>query len=161
VRVVEELLLEAGVKRLVLPAVASVQHTWAHAFGFHVCEPHEKLSLCPLSILLFPGTTLMAKAVSQASLTTCAGELPPPPEPKSHKRKERDARAPDKRSHKKRVLCVDTDAFPGARRRRSCHVVATSTGSSQHSPLVLFFRGMHTPTHTNTKRARQAFCTRS
>lgn len=153
-RVVEELLLEAGVKRLVLPAVASVQHTWAHAFGFHVCDPDEKLSLCPLSILLFPGTTLMAKAVSQASLTACAGELPPPPEPKSHKRKERDPHAPDKRSHKKKVLCVDMDALPGAPRRRSClvHCVATSTASlsSQGFLSVPSLRNMRTPArHTH------------
>lgn len=81
VRVVEELLLSLGVKRLALPAVPTVQDTWAQAFGFHVCNPRELLELSALSILLFPGTTLMMKELTPETLSsfTCLEAPPEPP----------------------------------------------------------------------------------
>jgi len=81
VRVVEELLLGMGVKRLVLPAVPSVQKTWARAFGFQKCNTRERLQLSHLSILLFPGTTLMRKDLTPGTLTKYTELAPAAPAP--------------------------------------------------------------------------------
>ncbi|KAK3256370.1 hypothetical protein CYMTET_34493, partial [Cymbomonas tetramitiformis] len=82
VRVVEELLLELGVKLLVLPAVPAIQPTWTRAFGFHECTPTERRALCELGILLFPGTILLQKPISPEAFTPSQPLPRPAPAPK-------------------------------------------------------------------------------
>ncbi|KAL7602180.1 hypothetical protein Lser_V15G26696 [Lactuca serriola] len=71
----EKILTELGVKRLVLPAVSSVLHTWTRSFGFSVMTESEKFKLLGFTFLDFQGTTTCHKILVKASSSRNNGHV--------------------------------------------------------------------------------------
>ncbi|KAI5071417.1 hypothetical protein GOP47_0013668 [Adiantum capillus-veneris] len=70
----EEMLRSIGVEKLILPAVPELLDTWMGAFRFMKLSPQEQRELSKLSLMTFPGTTLLQKylpAGTQANGSAC------------------------------------------------------------------------------------------
>ncbi|MCO5581507.1 hypothetical protein L7F22_035392 [Adiantum nelumboides] len=70
----EEMLRSIGVEKLILPAVPELLDTWMGAFRFMKLSSQERRELSKLSLMTFPGTTLLQKylpAGTQANGSAC------------------------------------------------------------------------------------------
>lgn len=74
---IEKNLIELGVKRLVLPAAASVLNTWTTAFGFTPIAKHERREFLSYSFLDFQDTVLCQKLLRKlpSPLTHFSGDM--------------------------------------------------------------------------------------
>ena len=68
VRIIQSLLMDLGVQKLVLPSVESALPVWG-ALGFEACLGDDRRRLCNLGTLVFPGTAVLQKALTCESLT--------------------------------------------------------------------------------------------
>ncbi|XP_024529500.1 uncharacterized protein LOC9658869 isoform X1 [Selaginella moellendorffii] len=69
VRAIEGLLQRLGIRSFVLPAVPELLHTWKNAFGFQEMAPTQRLELVKLSVVSFPGVTLLQKPLQSSELS--------------------------------------------------------------------------------------------
>lgn len=65
----EEMLKSIGVEKLILPAVPELLETWIGAFNFQKINLQETRELSKLSLMTFPGTTLLQKHLPAGSTT--------------------------------------------------------------------------------------------
>ena len=79
VRAIEETLHHLGVTRLVLPAVPDIEPAWVNSFGFSPCTLEQRRELAFYGLLMFPGTSLLVKELTEATFTRVPEGCPAPP----------------------------------------------------------------------------------
>jgi len=79
VRAIEETLHRLGITRLVLPAVPDIQPAWVGSFGFAPCTVEQRRELAHAGLLMFPGTSLLVKDLSEETFTRVPEGVPAPP----------------------------------------------------------------------------------
>ena len=79
VRAIEETLHHLGVTRLVLPAVPDIEPAWVNSFGFKPCTLEQRRELAFYGLLMFPGTSLLVKELTEATFTRVPVGTPAPP----------------------------------------------------------------------------------
>ncbi|XRB05405.1 PHD-type domain-containing protein [Pycnococcus provasolii] len=69
VHIIETMLLELGVNKLILPSVETAMLVWG-ALGFEACVGEDRRRICGIGTLVFPGTSVLQRYVRADSLTT-------------------------------------------------------------------------------------------
>lgn len=66
--VLEKMLEEVGVKKLILPAVPQLLKTWRGKFGFQHINSTDRREMMSMNLMRFPGTTLLKKYITKLGL---------------------------------------------------------------------------------------------
>ncbi|GAB2246343.1 hypothetical protein Droror1_Dr00001836 [Drosera rotundifolia] len=66
----EKMLIDLGIKRLVLPAIPQLSETWVSSFDFKEMPDELMQELCGFPFLIFQGTKLFQKVLSKSSLVS-------------------------------------------------------------------------------------------